>query len=331
MNKKLFSKIIFTILMTVAILAIGNNVLAVNENITILQKTSDEYVVYLKSAIDKEFEFVYTNEVLEDDAKLDYIKSAKDSKDGANVAYVDSAMYEKYFKNAENTYIWAKSGEDKLALGIKVDLKTVVTEDMVQFVTNTTKRIDVNTESKEVVVVEENGIKYTTTTGKIEIKDDENVPYYYALTNIADSKEYADLMTLAEIINKSETASTVEKLDNTKKFYDLYEKLLSEIKADKWVEVENMQVPQPKESKTGDKYVVWFKQVGASEEVKDVQFMTCYKEEDKQFITEEQVIIETSKLPITYDSIALFVVLGVAVVIFVVIFVVRKKQKDTNK
>lgn len=331
MNKKLFSKIIFTILMTVAILAIGNNVLAANENITILQKTSDEYVVYLKSAINKEFEFVYTNEILEDDAKLDYIKSAKDSKDGANVAYVDSAMYEKYFKNAENTYIWAKSGEDKLALGIKVDLKTVVTEDMVQFVTNTTKRIDVNTESKDVVVVEENGIKYTTTTGKIEIKDDENVPYYYALTNIADSKEYADLMTLAEIINKSETASTVEKLDNTKKFYDLYEKLLSEIKADKWVEVENMQVPQPKESKTGDKYVVWFKQVGASEEVKDVQFMTCYKEEDKQFITEEQVIIETSKLPITYDSIALFVVLGVAVVIFVVIFVVRKKQKDTNK
>lgn len=331
MNKKLFSKIILTILMTVAILAIGNKVLAVNENITILQKTSDEYVVYLKSAIDKEFEFVYTNEVLEDDAKLDYIKSAKDSKDGANVAYVDSAMYEKYFKNAENTYIWAKSGEDKLALGSKVDLKTVVTEDMVQFVINTTKRIDVSTESKEVVVVEENGIKYTTTTGKIEIKDDENVPYYYTLINIADSKEYAELMTLAETINKTETASTVEKLDNTKKFNDLYERLLSEIKEDKWVKAENMQIPQPKESKTGDKYVVWIKQVGESEEVNDVQFMTCYKEEDKQFITEEQVIIETSKLPITYDSIALFIVLGVAVVVFVVIFIVRKKQKDTNK
>lgn len=331
MSKKLFSKIIFTILIAVATLAIGNNVLAVNDNITILQKTSEEYVVYLKSAIDKEFEFVYTNEVLEDDAKLDYIKSAKDSKDGANVAYVDSAMYEKYFKNAENTYIWAKSGEDYLALGTKIDLKTVVTEEMVQLVTNTTKRIDVNTENKDVVVEEKDGIKYTTTTGKIEIKDDANVPYYYTLTNIADSKEYAELMTLAETINKSETASTVEKLDNTKKFYDLYEKLLSEIKSDEWVKVESMQIPQPKESKTGDKYVVWIKQEGASAEVKDVQFMTCYKEEDRQFIKEEQKIVETSKLPVTYDSIALFVVLGVAVVLFAVVLVVRKRQKSSNK
>lgn len=327
MKKKLLSKIIFTVLMTVAIIAISSNVLATNEDITILQKTNEEYVIYLKSSLDKEFEFAYTNKVLENDAELDYIKSAKDSVGGTHIAYVDANLYEKYFKNAENTYLWAKTGENYLAKGAKIDLKNCVTENIVEFVTKTTKRIAVNTESKDVVTVEKDGIKYTTTTGKIEITDKAKGPYYYTMTNIATSTEYANLMKLAEEINKSETASTVTKLDNSKEFYDLYTKLLSGVNSSAWTEVENMQIPQPKESKTGDKYVVFIK----NGEVEDVQFMTCYQEEDKEFITDKQVIKETHKLPITYDSIALFVVLGVAVVLFIILVIARKRQKKSDK
>lgn len=334
MKKKLVSKVIFTILMVVAILAISNNVLAVNETYTILQKTEQEYVIYLKSSLDKEFEFVYTNEVLKDDTTLDYIKNAKDSKDGLPVAYVDADLFAKYFEGKTTTYLWAKNADGYIAKGIKVNLTESVTEKMVEFVKNTTKRIDVNTNSKDVVEVEKDGIKYTTTTGKIVIEDDKEATYYYTMTDITKSEEYAKLMGLAEIINKSESASTVTKLDNSKEFYDLYTKLLSETKKDAWIKADNMEIPQPKESKTGDKYVVWVKQESANSVVDDAQFMTCYKEEDKQFIKEEQVIVETSKLPVTYDSIVLFVVLAVAVVLFVVLLVVRKKSysgKHANK
>ena len=44
-----------------------------------------------------------------------------------------------------------------------------------------------------------------------------------------------------EEINKLDSANTVIKLDKSKEFYDLYNKLLSEVKADSWVKVENME------------------------------------------------------------------------------------------
>lgn len=332
MKRKLLSKIIFTLLMTIAVIAISSNVLATNDGITILQKTAEEYVVYVNSSLDKEFEFAYTNEILDNDEQLDYIKCAKDSSEGAYIAYIDENLYKTFFKDAENTYLWAKNGDEYLAKGVKVDLDTVITEEMAQFVSNTTKRISVNTDGKDVVTNVQDGIKYTTTTGKIEIKDNANVPYYYVMTNVATSEEYAKLMNLAEEINKAEQVNTVQRLNTIKEFYDLYAKLLTEVNDDAWTKVENMQIAQPKESKTGDKYVVWIKQEAGNENVYDVQFMTCYQDEDKEFIQEEQVIKTISKLPITYDSIALFVVLGVAVVLFVVLLVVRNKnKKDSNK
>ena len=326
--KKLFSKIIFTILMAVAILAISNTVLGASETHTILQKSDTEYVIYLKASLDKEFEFIFTNDVLENDAALDYKKNAKDSKDGLPVAYVDADLYAKYFQDKTATYLWAKNADGYIAKGLKLDLSQNVTEKMVELVTNTTKRITVDTTQKDVVEVEKDGIKYTTTTGKIVIKDDEKATYYYTMTDITKSENYAKLMQMAEEINKLDSANTVTKLDKSKEFYDLYNKLLSEVKANSWVKVENMEIPQPKESKTGDKYVVWVKQEATAGTVTDAQFMTCYKEEDKQFVKEEQVIVETSKLPVTYDSIALFVVLGIAVVLFAVLLVARKKSNS---
>ena len=332
MKKKTAFRITFIILMTIAIIAIGGNVLAVNEEYTILKKTNEEYVIYIKASIDKEFEFAYTNKVLENDEELDYIKSAKDSKDGAIIAYVDENLYKKYFENAKNTYIWAKSGEEYLAKGLQVDLSNAVTEDMVKFVENTTKRIAVNTENKDVSITEKDGIKYTTTTGKIEIKDDSNFSYYYVMTDISKVEEYAKLMNLAEKINKMNSDNTSIKLDNSKEFYELYTKLLSNVNSDAWIKAENMQISQPKESKNGDKYVVWIKQGEGEKVIYDVQFMTCYQEEDKQYIKEDKVIKETSKLPITYDSIALFVILGVAIVLFAVLLIVKNNgKKEENK
>ena len=331
MKRKTIFKIVFTLLVTIAIIAVSGNVLAANEECTILKKTNEEYVIYVKASLDQEFEFAYTNKVLENDDELDYIKSAKDSEKGTAIAYVDSSLYTKYFKDAENTYLWAKRGTEYLAKGIKIDLSKAISEDMVAFVKNTTKRIAVNTEKKDEVVTEKDGIKYTTTTGKIEITADSKLQYAYVMVNVANSKEYADLVALAEKLNNMEAESNVTKIENSKEFYDLYEKLLSEVDNKAWVNVENMQIPQPKESKTGDKYVVWIRQGNENNATYDVQFMTCYNEENKEFIKEDKVIKTTSKLPITYDSIALFVVLGIAVILFAVVLVVRNKSKKETK
>ena len=59
--------------------------------------------------------------------------------------------------------------------------------------------------------------------------------------------------------------------------------------------------------------------------------MTSTVKTDKQYVTEQQVIKTTANLPITYDSIVLFVVLAVAVAIFAVLLIVRKKSKKESK
>lgn len=328
MKENLVFKIIFTMLIIIAILAINNTVLATNENYTILQKTEEEYIIYVKKSLDKEFEFVFTNEVLENDTKLDYIKSAKDSKDGLPVAYVDKNLYDKYFEGKTDTYLWAKNTDGYIAKGIKIDLKESITETMVEYVKNATRKIAVDTDEKDFVEVEKDGIKYTTTTGKIIIKDSKTAKYYYIMTNITTSKEYARFMELAEKINKDDSANIVIKLDNSKEFYDLYSELMLRINNDSWVEVENMEIPQPKESKTGDKYVIWVKQENSDSIIEDVQFMTCYQEEDRKYVKEEQVVATTSKLPITYDNNVLFVVLIVAIVLFVVLLILRKRSNN---
>ena len=143
--KKIFSKILFIILMATVLLAVSNTVLGASETHTILQKSDTEYVIYLKSVLDKEFEFIYTNDVLENDAALDYKKNAKDSKDGLPIAYVDADLYVKYFKDKTATYMWAKNANGYIAKGIKIDLSESITDKMVELTANTTKRISGDT------------------------------------------------------------------------------------------------------------------------------------------------------------------------------------------
>lgn len=329
MKKSLITKIIITILLTVAIIAIGGTVLAANQDYTVLQKSGTEYVVYLKSALDKDFEFAYSNENLSDDSGLDYIKCAKDQKDGLKIAYVDDTLYANFFKDKEATYVWAKEGENYIAKGIKLDLTDNVTEDIVSFVTKTTSRISVKTDGENVVTEEKDGIKFTTSTGKIDITEKAGATYSYVIKNYEG--DYAKLMDLADKINNSSSENTVTKLDNSKEFYDLYQKLEKALTESDWTKVENNEIAQPKEAKDGDQYIVFIKEETADGEITDVQFMTSSVKTDKQFVTEEQVIKTTANLPITYDSIVLFVVLAVAVVLFAVLFILRKKSKKENK
>ena len=109
-----------------------------------------------------------------------------------------------------------------------------------------------------------------------------------------------------------------------------YSKLVEEAE---WQEVENMIINQPEESVKGDKYVLLLRKVDGNEETIDAQFLTAYDDYEPNVITEQVVKEETAKLPITSDSIVLFVVLGIVVIALVVIFIRIKvlSKKENNK
>ena len=143
-------------------------------------------------------------------------------------------------------------------------------------------------------------------------------------------------MKLAEDINsKYDEMDMYEKIQENAQFYELYSKLVNEAN---WQEVENMEVKQPESAEqnngVGDKYIVFLKKVAKNgNTTTDAQFLQEYYDYEPNAVKEQVKTQETTKLPITYDSIALIVILAVVVVALIIVFIRMKKinKKDEEK
>ena len=94
-----------------------------------------------------------------------------------------------------------------------------------------------------------------------------------------------------------------------------------------WKDVESKTIKQPQESKKGDKYLVWLK----ADNTIDLQIMTSseeYKENEK---TENVIVKEVTKMPVTGESLVLYIVAGVLLVLIVTIVILKVKNKNSDK
>ena len=135
--------------------------------------------------------------------------------------------------------------------------------------------------------------------------------------------------------------SLVEKIKEEYDERDMYEKvqigeqfnkLYSEVTSDaKWQKVDDMTVKQPEESEQGNKYIVLLKKVDKKGTTMDIQFLTSFDSYKPNVVKEEIITQETTKLPITYASIALYVILGIIVALVIVVFIRIKKLSNQNE
>lgn len=339
MNKisaKLLS--VLAILLFIAVMPIV--VFATNEDVSVVSTQNEsgkqEYIIYIKGYTDKnvEFKYAFTNIENPEEMDLSYINSISDL--GENkAAFLDAATYEKLKSNT--IYMWAKDNEGNLILeGIQLDLENSLTKEDINTVETVTKRIEVkiaDSEDKATEVRNENidGVEETASVGYVQIIDDQKATYYYKRIQLPDSEEYNRLMELAEKIEKEyDSMDMYEKVQIGLEFNSLYAKLVA---VEDWQEVENMKVEQPEESVAGDKYIVFLKKVDKEKTTLDAQFLTAYDDYKPNVVKEQIITQETAKLPITYDSIALIVILAIVVIALVVVFIRMKKlsKKDEEK
>ena len=339
MNKisaKLLS--VLAILLFIAVMPIV--VFATNEDVSVVSTQNEsgkqEYIIYIKGYTDKnvEFKYAFTNIENPEDMDLSYINSISDL-GGNQAAFLDAATYDKLKSNT--IYMWAKDNEGNLILeGIQLDLENSLTKEDINTVETVTKRIEVkiaDSEDKATEVRNENidGVEETASVGYVQIIDDQKATYYYKRIQLPDSEEYNRLMELAEKIEKEYDAMDMyEKVQIAEEFNSLYSKLIA---VEDWQEVENMKVEQPEESVAGDKYIVFLKKVDKEKTILDAQFLTAYDDYKPNVVKEQIITQETAKLPITYDSIALIVILAIVVIALVVVFIRMKKlsKKDEEK
>jgi len=183
----------------------------------------------------------------------------------------------------------------------------------------------VDTTGRENVSQNVEGVKITHSQGKVKITE-EGEAFSYYMVKVSDEKTNNFVELANKIINCSELTN-FERVALVRKFTDKYTEMFEEI--EKWEEVpSNKEILQPQESEKGDIYLVWLRNDTTEEH--DVQILICDDDQNIEVEEAKKVIVyETTKLPITYDSIiTLIIALVVVVAIIIVLVIVKKKSKN---
>lgn len=339
MMKKISIKLLSALAIILFIAVTPMVVLATNENISVVNSQPNEYIIYIKDYTDKNFKYAFTSIEKENLKQMDlsYINSIPDGVGNQTALLnLNAKTYEKL--KSGTIYMWAKDENEKLILeGVQLDLGSSFTKENLDLVEKTTKRISVDVADNEAKTIEVrnetiDGVEETASVGTVSItdKDAKKSTYYYERVKVSESAEDAKLMELAEKMNKEyDEMDMYSKIQIAEKFYCQYSSIMRNVN---WQKVEDLKIQQPEASVAGDKYIVYLKKVAKNGDITfDAQFLTA-EEDYKPNVKKEQVVTqETTRLPITYDSIALIVILAVVVIALIVVFIRMKKLNNKNE
>lgn len=306
---------------------------AQSENIQMIKKSENEYMIYVSGLLDEEFQFAFSNDATVDKSTLvDFKDSATDQlENGNHIAYIDSDLYTTYFEGKDNTFLWVKQGESYKLEAEKVKLSKALSEDEIQSFNLVTKAIEVEVGEKELPTETVNGVEISHKIGTIKITDDQTATYSYEMVKATEGSEAEKLIELAKKMNTLNDTNIFEQLSVYNEFKEVYLNLMPAENDTKWTKVNDYTIEQPQDSKKGDRYLVWIKQETVENSVIDVQIMICDNDYTPEYETQEVVIKETTKLPITGDNLVLFVVAGIILALIIAVVVLKVKNKKETK
>ena len=318
--------VLFIMLMLVPmiVLAVTNE-----ENIQIISNTDEQgkvtkYIVYIQDLMGTNFASAVSDIDNAPEQDLKFV-TARDGEENYVAQIKADAV------TGDTTYLYVKYNQDNQEKTdvIKLDLSKALDKTDMEYVENTTKRIGTDTVKDLVEIDEEiNGVQTKLTGGGLKITDTDNATYQYQLTKVTDNTPYSRLFTLANQLLNEETYNAenmYSKIQLTSEFYTLYNQL---IEGATWTAVENNEIRQPSDAVEGDQYVVLIRKTAENGTVTTdaklmVSDLTPY--EQREDVEETRVVQETAKLPITGDSIVLFVALAMVVIALIIVFARMKK------
>lgn len=297
------------------------------EDDTNIVKTADEYLIYKQEFLEENFKFAFAKDKNINEQELNFINSLQDN-EGNNIAYVNEEIYNSCFLDSKS-YMWIQKNNEIVVKAEEVNLGNAITQENINYVSNTTKRIatEISEESREEEI---DGVTKTTKVDTLNIIPEEGYTYEYQIVKPQEGSKYAEFFALSEEIAKiTEDTNSYENIMKLNDFYNLYNALIPT----EWEKVENNQIKEPEDTQTGEKYLIWLKATNASgEEITDVQFMTCEREENKEYIPEVIEKTTTVKLPVTFDfNMVLWILFAILVIAIIVLLIVRSKISDKKE
>jgi len=329
MKRLLNKNAVLAILVIAIMLLLQIPVLASNENTTIVKTSDDEYLIYEQEFINENFKFAYAKDKDIEETELNFINALQDN-DKNYVAYVDNEIYDSYFLGSNTVYMWIENSNNIISNAIEINLDKAITQEELDYVANTTKRINVTLgeeKSDEVIV---DGVKQEVKVDYLQINPEDGYTYEYVIARQDENSKVANFIAMSkEIANINENLNSYENIKKLDEFYTLYNDLIPT----KWQNVQNNIIYQPEDSTEGEEYVIWIKGTNTDgNEIVDVQFMRCTREEEQEYVPEVIEQQTTVKLPVTFDTtITLLIILGVIVLAIIVLIIVKKKLNKTDK
>ena len=326
MKKSLAQKVMLFLAVTIITITLLQSFsLAKSENVQMIKKSEKEYIIYVSNLIGSEFEFSFANKKDESKENLVFTNSALDQEDnGNNIAYIDETIYNNYFDGKKETYLWVKQGTEYKVEAEKINLKDALTEEDIQELNNATKKIPVKFGELNLPAETVDGVKITRRMGTINIEDNSETEYSYKMLKSTEESKVEELSNLANEMNKLDEKNTYDKLSIYGQFKSLYEELKP---SDGWNVAENNVIKQPQESKKGEQYLVWIK----NEQTTDVQIMTCNDDYTPEYENKKIINKVITKLPITGESLALYITAAILIVLIVTVAILKVKNNKSNK
>ncbi len=326
MKKSLAQKVMLFLAVTIITITLLQSFsLAKSENVQMIKKSEKEYIIYVSNLIGSEFEFSFANKKDESKENLVFTNSALDQEDnGNNIAYIDETIYNNYFDGKKETYLWVKQGTEYKVEAEKINLKDALTEEDIQELNNATKKIPVKFGELNLPAETVDGVKITRRMGTINIEDNSETEYSYKMLKSTEESKVEELINLANEMNKLDKKNTYDKLSIYGQFKSLYEELKP---SDGWNVAENNVIKQPQESKKGEQYLVWIK----NEQTTDVQIMTCNDDYTPEYENKKIINKVITKLPITGESLALYITAAILIVLIVTVAILKVKNNKSNK
>ena len=325
--KKFKAKLTGAIVLFIIIMLVPMIVLAVtNDKVQIISNTDEqgntEYIVYIQELMQTNFASAVSNSASTPEQDLDFV-TARDG-EGNYVAQIDANAV-----TGDTTYLYVKYDGQESTEVLELDLSNALDKTDMEYVENTTKRIDTETVEKLEEINEEiDGVQTTLTVGGLRITDTDNATYEYQLTKVTDNTPYSRLVELADELNSEnyDQKDMYSKIQLTSEFYTLYNQLME---GATWTAVTDNEIRQPSDAIEGDQYVVLIRKTAEDGAITtDAKLMVSqinpYEEVEPER-QETRTVQETAKLPITGDSIILFVALAMIVIALIIVFARMKK------
>ncbi len=323
--KSFKAKLTGAIVLFIMIMLVPMIVLAVtNENVQIISNTDEqgntEYIVYIQELMQTNFASAVSNSASTPEQDLDFV-TARDGERNY-VAQIDANAV-----TGDTTYLYVKYDGQESTEVLELDLSNALDKTDMEYVENTTERIGTEIVRDLVEINEEqiNGVITTTTVGGLRITDTDNATYEYQLTKVTDNTPYSRLVELADELNSEnyDQKDMYSKIQLTSEFYNLYNQLM---KGATWTAVTDNEIRQPSDAIEGDQYVVLIRKTAEDGTITtDAKLMVSALVERDDQGSETRTVQETARLPITGDSIVLFVALAMVVIALIIVFVRMKK------